>query len=164
MLMVLLAIPVVVAAGVFAIGTSLPQAHEATLSAPFPVPPETLWKTVTDVAAYPTWRTGLKSVERLPDSPAGPSWVEVGERGDRLPLETVESAAPKKFVARIGPGQPFGGTWTYEIAPEGSGSRLTITERGEIYNPIFRFMARYVFGSTATMEGYFNALSRKLGA
>ncbi len=36
--------------------------------------------------------------------------------------------------------------------PTGSGSRVTITERGEIYNPIFRTLARFVFGYTSTME------------
>ena len=50
------------------------------------------------------------------------------------------------------PELPFGGTWTYELKPEGTGTRLVITERGEVYNPIFRFMSRFVFSRTATME------------
>ena len=36
----------------------------------------------------------------------------------------------------------FGGTWTFEVVPMPSGSRLTITERGEIYNVIFRTLSR----------------------
>ena len=39
----------------------------------------------------------------------------------------------------------------------------TITENGEIYNPFFRFMARFVFGYTATMETYLKALGKKFG-
>jgi Polyketide cyclase / dehydrase and lipid transport len=116
------------------------------------------------VGAYPTWRSDVKAVERVSDGPTGVSWVEVNARGERLPLETVESAAPKRLVARIGQGLPFGGTWTYELIPEGAGTRVTITERGEIYNPFYRFFARYVFGYTATMEGYFQALTTKLGS
>jgi hypothetical protein len=34
------------------------------------------------------------------------------------------------------PEAPFGGTSTMEIVSTANGSRLTITERGEIYNPI----------------------------
>ena len=37
-------------------------------------------------------------------------------------------------------------------ARAGSAHALTITERGEVYNPIFRFMSRFVFGYTGTME------------
>jgi hypothetical protein len=40
---------------------------------------------------------------------------------------------------------------------------VTITESGEIYNPVFRFMARFVFGYDSTMAGYLGALSRKFG-
>jgi hypothetical protein len=40
---------------------------------------------------------------------------------------------------------------------------LTITERGQISNPVFRFMARYVFGYHATMQEYLASLGRKFG-
>jgi hypothetical protein len=58
---------------------------------------------------------------------------------------------------------PFGGWWEYVIAPAGSGSRVTITEHGEVYNPIFRFVSRYVMGQTKTLDSYLTALAAKLG-
>ena len=58
---------------------------------------------------------------------------------------------------------PFGGTWTYEITAEAGGSALRITEEGEVYNVIFRFMARFVFGYTATMEGVLRDAGRRFG-
>ena len=65
--------------------------------------------------------------------------------------------------ARIAdPDLPFGGTWTYEITPDGGGSRLTITEDGEIYNPLFRFMARFVFGYEGTIASYMSSLEKRL--
>jgi uncharacterized protein YndB with AHSA1/START domain len=150
--------------GLYMLGSSLPQSHVATLSAAFPAAPDLVWKTITDVSAFPTWRLDIKSVEKVSAGPTGVSWVEVAANGDRIPLETVEAAPPKRLVARIGEGLPFGGTWTYELTPEGTGTRLTITERGEIYNPFYRFFARYVSGYTATMEGYFRALTTKLAS
>ena len=164
--MVVLLILVVAAAcvGLYMLGSSLPQSHVATLSSAFPAAPDVVWKTITDVGAFPTWRLDVKAVEKVSAGPTGVSWVEVGANGDRVPLETVEAAPPKRLVARIREGLPFGGTWTYELTPEGTGTRLTITERGEIYNPFYRFFARYVFGYTATMEGYFQALTIKLGS
>jgi len=57
---------------------------------------------------------------------------------------------------------PFGGTWTYDITPSGSGTQLRITERGEVYNPIFRVASRFVFRHTATMEEFLRNLEEKL--
>jgi hypothetical protein len=57
----------------------------------------------------------------------------------------------------------LGGTWTYELHPEFAGCRLTITEHGEVYNPIFRFFARFVFGHYATLESFLGALGQRFG-
>ena len=37
----------------------------------------------------------------------------------------------------------------------------TITEDGEVYNLIFRFMSRFVFGHTATMDAFLKNLERR---
>jgi hypothetical protein len=64
-------------------------------------------------------------------------------------------------VSRIAdPNLPFGGTWTFEITPAPGGARLRITEDGEIYNPLFRFMARFIFGYEGTINGYLSAQER----
>ena len=59
---------------------------------------------------------------------------------------------------------PSAGPGRMRIAPTASGSTLTITEHGEIYNPVFRFVARYVQGYTATIDNYLRALHAKLDA
>jgi hypothetical protein len=48
------------------------------------------------------------------------------------------------------------------IVPDGSGSRITITENGEIYNPIFRVVSR-AMGYTSTLDAYLESLAVKLG-
>jgi hypothetical protein len=58
---------------------------------------------------------------------------------------------------------PFGGTWTYEIAPTAEGSTLRITENGFVGNPIFRFMSKFVMGQASTMETYLRSLAKKFG-
>ncbi len=59
-------------------------------------------------------------------------------------------------------GLPFGGTWDISISPEGTGSRITITENGEIYNPVFRVMSK-LMNQTATIDSYLTGLAGKLG-
>ncbi len=163
-ILIALGILVGLAALVTLVGALLPKGHEATRTARFRQPPEAVWQVITDFQASSSWRTDLRSVERLPDLNGHPVWKEVDKQGQALPLEVVEQVPPRLMVTRIAdPDLPFGGTWTWEIAPDDDGCSLTITERGEVRNPIFRFVARFVLGHTATMDGYLKALGRKLG-
>jgi hypothetical protein len=38
---------------------------------------------------------------------------------------------------------------------------VKITEKGEVSNVLFRFMSRYVFGHTSTIDSYLTALAKK---
>jgi hypothetical protein len=144
------------------IGWLLPKAHTVTREAQFPEPPEAIWKVITDIEAMPTWRQGLQSVKHLPDKKGLPSWMETSASGT-IPFETVASQPPGKLIVRIAdPKLPFGGTWTYEITPVAAGSRLRIREDGEVYNPVFRFLSRFVFGYSGTLDAYLKSLERKL--
>jgi hypothetical protein len=143
-------------------GLLLPLRHTASRSARFGQAPEALWAVVTDFPNHPSWRPGLKSIERLPDQNGHPVWREVTSHGP-MPIEIVESDPPRRFRGRIAdPNLPFGGTWTWDFTPEAVGCRVRITEDGEIYNPIFRYIAR-VMGYTGTMESYLQALGKKMG-
>ena len=144
------------------IGWLLPKAHSVSRGAQFPEPPEVIWKAITDIEAMPAWRQGLKSVKHLPDKNGLPSWVETSASGT-IPFETVVSQPPFKLIVRIAdPRLPFGGTWTYEITPVAAGSTLRIREDGEVYNPVFRFLSRYVFGHSGAIDAYLKSLERKL--
>lgn len=157
-----------VLAGLFAliaaIGAMVPRTHVATRSLRLAQPPDSVWAVLTDFEHHPSWRPNLKTVERLEDREGHPVWVETDARTGRMPIEYVEMVPPTRLVGRIAdPNLPFGGTWTYEIEPAEGGSRVRITERGEISNVLFRFMARFVFGYTATMEAYLRALAGRFG-
>ena len=145
------------------IGWMLPVAHVATREGSFAAPRDAVWKAITDVDAFPSWRTDVKSVERVPGT-AKTTWIERGGSGTMT--FTVDVAdAPNRLVTRIAdPKLPFGGTWTYELSSSSAAmTTLRITEHGEIYNPIFRALARFVFGYESTMITYLDALKKKVG-
>jgi hypothetical protein len=145
------------------IGALLPRDHVATRIGRYHQPPDAIWKAITDVDAMPSWREGLKSVEHLPDSKGLPAHLEITSDG-KIPFETMEMMPPQKLVTRIAdPKLPYGGTWTYEITPTPEGATLRITERGYVTNPFFRFMSKFVFGQTSTMETYLKSLAKKFG-
>jgi hypothetical protein len=116
------------------IDTVLPVKHTASRTVRIALPPEALFKLVSEITF-----------------------------GD-VPVRWERQEPPSLLVSRIdGSNLPFGGTWTYRIAPAAGGSDLTITEDGEVYNLFFRFMSRFVFGHYATMDAYIKNLQSKVG-
>ena len=155
---------VAVIALVAIIGAMLPRDHVATMTATIAAPPEKVWAALTDVGAYPTWRSEVQRVDVLSSSPL--SWREHTKQGAlTLAVETFEP--PRRMVGRIkDEGQPFGGAWEYQLAPltgDPNKTRVTITERGWVSNPIFRFVSKYVMGHYSTLDGYLRALGKRFG-
>ena len=145
------------------IGSLMPKGHTASRSTVIKTAPDVLWQTMTDCAAFPQWRADIKNVEVLPDRDGHTVWREDGKNGT-MTLEAIEANRPSRLVVKIAdPDLPFGGAWTYELQASGSGCRVTITEDGEVYNPIFRFMGRVFFSPTASIETYLKALGKKFG-
>lgn len=160
----LLGLLVLIGIAVMVIGNFLPEQHVAGKTLTLRQSPETVWQVITDFAAQPKWNPAMKSVERLADRNGHAVWREEVS-GMKIPLETLEAVAPKKLVRRIASDNlGFGGDWEYIITPtlEG-GCQLTVTEYGKVPNPLFRFMSKYVFGHTATIEKYLTALAGKFG-
>jgi len=139
-------------------GSVLPEKHTATASREFNTKPETVWAVLTDFSQWPQWRSDLKEIRTETNT-----FTEISTSGDSIEFRIDEFTTPERFVTRIiTPDLPFGGSWTYELQPTESGCLLTITENGEVYNPLFRFMSKYMFGHTATMEQYLEDLSKKI--
>jgi len=153
-LLVTAAVLVAVIVIVFLVGWSLPVKHTATGEATFKSSPDSLYQLISDVDRFPQWRSSVKSVERLSDSAGKKRFREVGSDGTIL--YEVDSAVPgQRLATRIADKSlPFGGSWTHELIPHGDSTTLRITENGEVYNPIFRFVSRFVFGHSATIEKY----------
>jgi uncharacterized protein YndB with AHSA1/START domain len=142
-------------------GYLLPVVHVASTEANFRRSPAEVFATIADVRRYAEWRPDVSRVELLSEAPRM-RWREHGSNG-AITFELEESAPPSRLRARIAdPSLPFGGTWTYEVTPSGSGTIVRITERGEVYNPIFRVLSRFVFGHTATQQEFLRNLGAKL--
>ena len=155
---------VAVVALMAAIGALLPAEHVATQATRFKSSPATLWQAITGVSRFPLWRKDVKEIHLPEAGDPRAGWTELWTHGERVPIVVEEWNPPARLVTRIAAKDlAFGGTWTYVLTPAGDGTELRITENGEVYNPLFRFLSRFVFGHTATMRDYLLALGERLG-
>lgn len=145
--LMLLAIAAVVVTGML-----LPEQHTATRSLALPQPPAVVYALIS---GPPTWRSTVRSYEPLGTLDGKATWREVDQHNHAITFEEEEAQPPTRRVIRIADRNlPFGGTWTYEIQPATQGSVLRITENGVVYNPVFRFVSRFILGHHATINQY----------
>ncbi|HUF24169.1 MAG TPA: SRPBCC family protein [Vicinamibacterales bacterium] len=162
-LLVGLVVLLVVLAGVAAlVGMALPASHEATRSARIDAPASAIYSMLIVPEAYPEWRPDVERVERMDAD----RFREYGKDGP-IVFRIVDRQPPSRLVVAVDdPDQPFSGTWTFELQPEGAqgqATRVRITERGDVPNPLFRAIARVLMSPTEGIEAYLRNLGRRFG-
>lgn len=153
---------VVIVAAVAGVGATLPVDHVATRTLALNRPADEVWGVLTDYRGQLTWRKELTSVELVPGT-SRETWLE--DTGDgAIPFETTEAIPPTRLVRTIADSTlPFGGRWVYTLSATDGGTRLTITEEGKVFNPIFRFVSHFFLDQAATIEGVMQGLASHFG-
>jgi uncharacterized membrane protein len=160
-IVVIVAAIVLLAAVVALVGSRLPKNHTATRSIVLHQSPQHVYDVVRDFSSAPLWRSGVKSIE-VKNQPNGKVHFREDGSQDTINYEVVEDIPGQRLVTRIlDTDLGYGGQWTYEFIPESGGTRVRITEDGEVSNVFFRFMSRYVFGHTATLDSYLTSLAKR---
>ncbi|MGD0892252.1 MAG: SRPBCC family protein [Terracidiphilus sp.] len=145
---------------VVVIGAMLPKRHVAARSAAFKADPKTIFALI---AGSQDWRPDVKSCDLLTKD--GKQFQrETSKRGETILYELQNSRPPVAIERRIATENlPYAGTWSFALTPEGGGTRVRITEDGEVYNPVFRFVSEFILGQTATQDAYLRAMGKAMG-
>ncbi len=152
---------VVLALVATAIGFTFEEDHVVAREAVYTQSPKRIWSVINRFDLAADWRSDVDAVVIESNDPI--RFIEMQSTGP-LPMEVVEQEAPEKLVVMIAdPDLPFSGTWTFELSPVDNGTRLTITERGAVSNPLMRFMARTFMDPNATADTYLVDLGLYLG-
>ena len=145
------------------VGLLLPKHHTASRTARFKQPSAKVWSLIETPQSYKVWAP-VKSIEMLPPRDGQEAWKIVQKSGDSLSLALVERTPPSRLVTRIIDATAFGGTWTWVITPVGDDScTLSVTEDGDVHNPIFRFVTYFFMGHHGTIDAHLKALAGHLG-
>lgn len=148
---------VALVAAIYGVGAMLPSEHVARVERVVPHAPNEVAQRVREVRGYERWR-GVQ-VEVLSEEPGRVRYRETNG-DDAISFELVEQPGGRRFTSTIlDQDLPFDGSWTIDLAPNGDATRVTIEERGRVKDPLYRFLSRFVFGHTSTMEAYLEALA-----
>ena len=144
---------------VLMIGALFPRQHRAVREITLHRPAHEVYAVARDFGTAASWRPDLSRVDLLDEK----HFREHSKNGT-VTYEIVEDVPNAKIVTRIVERDlGYSGSWTYEFRPSGNDTRVRITEDGEVSNILFRFMSRFIFGHTGTIETYLAALGRKFG-
>jgi uncharacterized protein YndB with AHSA1/START domain len=150
-------------AAVWIVGSLLPQAHKVSARIHLDQPLDKVWAAITDYGAIPTWWPDQVTAEKQVLPGGKEIWIAGDKHGQKIGFETAEEDRPKRLVRRIlDEGLPFGGTWTFDLVPSGSGTDLTVAEDGFVRPAFFRFVSRFVLGHTATLDSFLGSLKKHL--
>lgn len=142
-------------------GLFVPKSHEARVEVRLTKTPEEVWAVVTDWGRVPEWFSGVTSASRIADTDGRETWAEsYGGFEATVVLRAYEP--PRRVVREVTAGAGFTGSWSWELTPEGAGTRLALTERGTVANPLFRGMMIFA-DQTRTAREYVAALTMRLG-
>jgi uncharacterized protein YndB with AHSA1/START domain len=159
---VVVAALVVPAAVVYAVGLLTPKDHETGITATFAALPSVVFAAAADFERVPDWFSEVKSVRRIDDVDGQPAYRE--NYGGFEVTNVVRVFEPdRKIVREILPEGAFSGSWTIELTPADTDTKVTLVERGHVDNPVFRAMMRFK-DNRKTLRAYAAALGRRIGA
>lgn len=143
----------------YLLGRQLPPTHTASASVELPVSAERAFALIADVDGMKQWPgSGIDAVEPLPPENALPVVRQRMGRNSFV-LRTTEYAPPTRLTRTIADDHEFfSGSWTYEIAPTATGSRVTLTETGRVDAALPRAVMRYISGEDTTLKKHLESL------
>ena len=144
-----------------AIGVLLPKHHVVSRSARYRATAEKLYALI---AGPQNWRPEVLREESLPDARNRHLVRETTRNGDTVTYELLAGSPPTSFQRRIASENlPYSGAWTFSLQPRDGATIVRITEEGDVYNPVFRFVSRFVIGHTGGLDAYLRALGKTTG-
>ncbi len=144
----------------YGIGAMMPTSHTATLSQSYLASQEQLWDLITNYAEYENWRSDIEKVELIDSI----TWREHYSHGEVLTFQQAEKDSLNYLKTEIiDKNLPFGGYWEYTLSVNDENTTwVEITENGEVYNPLFRFINIVFMDQTATIQTYLDDLESKV--
>jgi Polyketide cyclase / dehydrase and lipid transport len=158
--LILAAALILLIAAVIVTGSLLPKHHIASRAAAFRATPAQLFALIS---GSQSWRPDVLTSVIDTDATGRQILRESTRDGNKMTYAVTANPPHSLTRTIVGTRLPFDGSWTYTLEPISSGTKVRITEDANIYNPVFRFMSRFILGYTGSMDKYLQALGAATG-
>ena len=136
------------ALGIVSLGLALPATREGRAEALIAAPPDRLAALILDAPGQTAWRSGLGRIETT-----ATGWREVTDRGETIDF-TLADPGPARIALAMRSDRGWSGGWVATLTAEGDMTRIAVTERATVPNPLFRLIARLMFDPEAFAARY----------
>ncbi len=149
----------IVVAAIAGIGYLQPLEHVARSELVVRKPVDEVWPIVADLERWPSWVEEFDSVSKRGRSGEAINYQASSEWGD-IPLVVERLRPPRELVTFMDAGK-FVGRWHFVVEEVPAGTQVTITEHGEVKNPLFRGL-RFFTDEHASIKSFQRALANRL--
>jgi hypothetical protein len=143
-------------------GMNLPASTTSKRSVVLKAGMQPVWDLVSDPGQAAAWHPEARSAVARPDVNGNPVWVEIGEAS--VVYTRVETTPPRRLVVRTFDDLlPVQAEWTIGLSEEGGGTRVTITQRATVEEPLQRVRFAWIDGPTERIDGWLVGLGTHFG-
>jgi hypothetical protein len=143
--------------------------HKVELIVTYPKSPRSaVWRLLTDHTAEPKWLPAFSKVVRQADIAGHEVWTHTSADLSFSATVMTVSAIPEERYERLllrdnqRRSESWDGRWVYELQPEGSGTRLRITEYGWTDGFWFFITQRVLANPDVFLKYYARMIGREL--
>lgn len=141
------------------IGLFLPPTRSVSGTREIAAPQDRVWQIITGLAAQPTWRSDIASVDVTDTTPGKERWVELPRKGP--PIQFLTESMTQKTAWKVRFSGPAEGIWCCHLEPiSEQRTRIYVEESSIVQNYWARVLARLVFDPQAFLDGYLDQLSK----
>jgi hypothetical protein len=130
------------ALGILTLGLALPATREGRAEAPIALPRGEVARVIPDVTAQPEWRSGVGRAETT-----ATGWREVTARGETIDL-ALREATPGRIALSMRSDRGWSREWEGILTAAGDVTRIAVVEWPKVPKPLFRMIARLMFGAS----------------
>ena len=146
----------------FIAGMNLPADVTVRRRVDLAAPMVDVWAVISDPKLAAAWHPEAKSSIERPPVNGNPVWVETGDRS--ITYTQIEATAPRRLtMTTLDASLPYRAEWTIALSEQGGKTRVTITQKATVPEPMDRVRSAWLSGPSKQLDSWLVGLGAHFG-